>query len=47
MEKTTLNAKDIKSTVVRLIEAGRIDDAIQLFDNRDAEVEVACKEYDP
>lgn len=45
-EDITYSAKDIKSAAVRLIEKGQIEDALDLFDNRDEDVKQAYSEYD-
>lgn len=46
-EDITKSFNDIKAEVVRRIDAGKVEDALELFDDRTKEVEQAYKEYNP
>lgn len=46
-EDITKSFNDIKAEVVNRIDAGKVEDALALFDDRTKEVEQAYKEYNP
>ena len=46
-EDITKSFNDIKAEVVSRIDAGKVEDALALFDDRTKEVEQAYKEYNP